>query len=105
MIPARTPWRASGDTVPSRVQAGSRFQFAENTGAFNDCGVTRRASGAESGKLRAPTLSQPAPLDAFANGRKALQTQSGPQSPLSTLIAVLAVPAIVVAVGLVWSQL
>lgn len=102
---AHPPGALEGDTVPSRVQAGSRFQFAENTGAFNDCGVTRRASAAERGKLRAPTLSQLAPPDALVNGRKALQTQPGPQSPLSTLIAVLTVPAIVVAVGLVWSQL
>jgi hypothetical protein len=77
IYPARTPWRASGDTVPSRVQAGSRFQFAENTGAFNDCGGVR-IGGARSRR---------------------------PQSPLSTLIAVLTVPAIVVAVGLLWSQL
>jgi hypothetical protein len=105
IYPARSPWRANGDTAPLGVQAGSRFQFAENTGAFNDCGVTRRASAAERGKLRAPTLSQLAPPDALVNGRKALQTQPGPQSPLLTLIAVLTVPAIVVAVGLVWSQL
>jgi hypothetical protein len=74
---AHPPGALEGDTVSLGVQAGSRFQFAENTGAFNDCGGVR-IGGARSRR---------------------------PQSPMSTLIAVLTVPAIVVAVGLVWSQL
>jgi hypothetical protein len=60
IYPARSPWRASGDTVPSRVQ-----------------------------------LSSPGPESPKCRGANTFQV----------LIAVLAVPAIVVAVGLVWSQL
>jgi hypothetical protein len=98
MIPARSPWRVVRRYGPSRVQSGSRFQFAENTGAFNDCvGLYNLRDGAKS--LRDAT---PGVITARYGWSRC---KPGAQSPISTLIAVLTVPAIVVAVGLVWSQL
>ncbi len=91
---AHPPGALEGDTAPLGVQAGSRFQFAENTGAFNDCGTPLCAGGTES---RHGYVLREKP--------HARRLATGPQSPISTLIAVLTVPAIVVAVGLLWSQL
>ena len=106
IYPARTPWRASGDTVPSRVQAGSRFQFAENTGAFNDCGGVR-IGGVRSRRPQSTFNDGDGVPEArgVANRGSGSNPDRRPNLPLSTLIAVLTVPAIVVAVGLVWSQL
>jgi hypothetical protein len=123
---AHPPGALEGGTVSPGVQAGSRFQFAENTGTnsadsstgqsnrfllgglgvrvplgglINDCGGVSRGHGGVRGSVAsagAQSLSQKATTRPIIPGA---------QSPLSTLIAVLTVPALAVAVGLVWSQL
>ena len=93
---AHPPGALEGDTAPPGAQAGLPVsRFAEKTGfSFNDCGTPLCADGTES-------------RHGYVLREKshARRVATGPQSPLSTLIAVLTVPAIVVAVGLVWSQL
>jgi len=133
MIPARSPWRASGDTAPLGVQAGLPVsRFAEKTGFFsmvsrlaslpslfrwlhvrgtsiNDCGGVDSDTHARmvAGEVATCRIAMKAEVMTSLRSRvnPASRCNSGPQSPFSTLIAVLTVPAIAVAVGLVWSQL
>ena len=93
------PLRANGDTVPLGVRASSPGPGSPKCrGTFNDCGVTRRASGLDSSPSvpNRPVL----PAVSFCNGRLRVSPRSGPQSPLFVLLLMVAPLLVVVTVGL-----